>query len=485
MKKKHLLFLIILIEGYVVLACELLAIRQLIPFVGSGTETISIIISAILLPLAIGYHHGGRAYVRSFLRRKQRGHSQRSVRALLLGNLYIAMTILAFGLSYPFLEVVFHVMDRIGLHHKLLQTTLYSALFLVYPIFLLGQTVPLVSNYFSRISLSEITGKMLFFSTTGSFLGSIFSTIVLMSSIGVHNTVIFTIALLCTLSLVVASKASRLSAWLSCAIIMAIVLPLNSPAAMRLFNVVSDNAYNIVSIQKKPGHDDVTLFKVNRSASSMLGSGEHRFFPYVEYIKSTLLDTLPKPGNAPPREILIIGAGGFTMGLDDHFNHYTFVDIDPVLKDVAEQHFLPEPLSDNKKFIAASARAFVRGNTNSYDLIIIDVYNTPRSIPMETTTREFLLDVKKLLRKGGVVAANIISSPDFRDAFTVRYNNTFASVFPAYTRQVIGEFTPWADTPKNMPQPPNNVVYTYYDRAFTGDHTVYTDDKNTYSLDRD
>jgi hypothetical protein len=38
MSKTRLFFLVILIEGYVVLACELLAIRQLIPFVGSGTE---------------------------------------------------------------------------------------------------------------------------------------------------------------------------------------------------------------------------------------------------------------------------------------------------------------------------------------------------------------------------------------------------------------------------------------------------------------
>ncbi len=53
------LFLIIFLEGYVVLSTELLAIRLLLPFTGSGTDTVSIIIAAILMPLAFGYFAGG------------------------------------------------------------------------------------------------------------------------------------------------------------------------------------------------------------------------------------------------------------------------------------------------------------------------------------------------------------------------------------------------------------------------------------------
>lgn len=54
------LFTLIILEGYVVLSSELIAIRLNLPFVGSGTDTISIIIAAILMPLAFGYHAGGR-----------------------------------------------------------------------------------------------------------------------------------------------------------------------------------------------------------------------------------------------------------------------------------------------------------------------------------------------------------------------------------------------------------------------------------------
>ena len=44
-----ILFCIIVVEGYIVLSSELLAIRQTTPFVGSGTDTVSIIIAAVAI----------------------------------------------------------------------------------------------------------------------------------------------------------------------------------------------------------------------------------------------------------------------------------------------------------------------------------------------------------------------------------------------------------------------------------------------------
>ena len=50
----NILLAAIAIEGYVVLAVELLAIRQLTPYVGNATDTVAIVIAAVLLPLAFG-----------------------------------------------------------------------------------------------------------------------------------------------------------------------------------------------------------------------------------------------------------------------------------------------------------------------------------------------------------------------------------------------------------------------------------------------
>lgn len=477
MKKIQLLFLVILIEGYVVLACELLAIRQLIPFVGSGTEVVSIIISAVLLPLAIGYHVGGNSFKRHFIGTQKSGKRHYSVRRILLKNILSAMGILSLGLSYIFIELFFGVLDYAGIHQRLMQTALYSALFLVLPVFLLGQTVPLISNYFSRARLSEITGKMLFFSTTGSFLGSVFSTIVLMTTIGVHNTVIVTIGLLCALTLLLARKFLAYES-IFVLLLFAALFKLNSDETMASLHIVSDNAYNTVRIETD-AHDGSKILKVNRSISSKLGKhGET--YSVMHYINSNFIDPIASPTkNSAPRDILIIGAGGFTMGLNDAFNHYTYVDIDKALKQVAETHFLPAPLTPNKRFVANSARAFVHSTDERYDLIIVDTYTNIMSVPMETTSREFLLDVKKCLKSEGIVAVNMIADMTLRDRFALRYNNTFASVFPGYTRHLISTPEPWAKQVIN-----GNVLYLYFNNAGSDDRTVYTDDKNTYSLDR-
>ncbi len=475
--KTRLLFLVILIEGYVVLACELLAIRELIPFVGSGTDTVSIVISAVLLPLAAGYHFGGGAYKRQFARARALGQTGLSIRKILLRNIITALFLLTVGLSYICMEAFFTRMEAWQIENRLLQTSLYSALFLVIPVFLLGQTVPLISNYFSRRRLSEITGRMLFFSTTGSFLGSVFSTIVLMSYIGVHNTVIVTLGLLCFLLLLLARKSLNFEI-LSGVALFCLLWMLNNDDAMKSYNIVSNNAYNMVSIEH-PDPDSI-VFNVNRSFSSKLTKNPDDKYRYVKYIEVQFIEPLMNANN-PPRDILILGAGGFTLGLDDTVNHYTFVDIDKDLKATAEKHFLGQKLTPNKTFAPVSARAFLRDNDKQYDLVVIDVYTNVVSVPMESTTREFLLDVKKAIKPNGVVVANVISSPAMKDKFSVRYANTFASVFPAHTRQVINYFDWYPDNAAYYEI--GNVLYIAFNTPLAEDRTIYTDDKNTYSLD--
>jgi MFS family permease len=471
--KNQLLFLVLFLEGYVVLACELLAIRELVPFVGSGTEVVSIVISAVLLPLAAGYHWGGKAYSRHHRRAGRRGRAVPSVRHLLARNFLLAFVILAVGLTYTFMDVFFTLLDDWGIRHRLPQTTIYSLLFLVIPVFLLGQTVPLISNYFSRKKLSEITGKMLFFSTAGSFLGSVFSTLVLMMVIGVHYTVFATLALLAALILLLVRRQPVFQGVTVFAVLL--LWFANNQAAIESLRIVSNNAYNTIAVDTI---GDMKLFSVNRSPSSILND-EGKSFGYVDYLESLIIGSKTSP---TPRDILIIGAGGFTLGLHDTYNNYTYVDIDPDIKKAAEDHFLPGKLGENKTFVAASARAFVHNSDKSYDLILIDVYTNRYSVPLEATTREFLLDAKKRVKKNGVLVLHTGTSPAFEDMFTVRYHNTFASVFPVFTRQVMGSYEIWPDG--SRPVQMNIVLYMYFNRETTEDRGVYTDDKNTYSLDR-
>lgn len=483
MKKTHLLFLVILIEGYVVLACELLAIRQMTPFVGSGIDTTSIIISGVLLPLAIGYHFGGLAYSKAFRKAKDRGRMDVTIRKILVRNITVALCFLVFGFSYIFLEWFFGVLRSVGLSGPLMQTAIYSALFLVTPTFLLGQTVPLTSHFFSRRKLNAITGRMLFFSTMGSFLGSLFSTLVLMTYLGVHNTVIITVGVLALLVWLIAGRkyqARRLVA----AAAFVLVWTLNNAETLRDRFIVSDNAYNLVSINPFVNSED-KLVSINRSFSAVYTEKPENRFEFIKYIERHFI--APKlADDSPAMDILTLGAGGFSLGQFDTKNRYVYVDIDKDLKEIVEKNLLHGPLPSNKEFVPASARSFIRNDTRKYDLILIDIFTMVRSIPAEAVTREFLLQVKDRLKKGGVVVANVITTPSFDDAFAVRYYNTFASVFPRFNRVVLEKSM--ARHRDAAAQPYNrqaNVLHVYVDHDLAEDKTIYTDDKNTSSLDVD
>jgi len=223
MRSKYFyLYLIIFLEGYVVLATELLAIRQLIPFVGSGTETVAIVIAAVLMPLAFGYYFGGK-----FQALQGRGGLV-TIREKLIRNILNATVFLVIGLSYILLQVFFLSLHKIGINHRVFQTSVYALVFLVWPIFLMGQTVPLISNFFMRETLSRLTGKILFFSTVGSFMGAITSTIILMSIIGVNNTLIFNIAILAIVVFILSKRVICINNILMAIFLVAVFRQFNS-----------------------------------------------------------------------------------------------------------------------------------------------------------------------------------------------------------------------------------------------------------------
>src|SRR6187549_3723458 len=106
------------LEGYVVLAVELIAIRQLAPYVGNATDTVAIVIAAVLLPLALGYQAGGRAGLAP--------GDEAGVRRRLARNLTVAALVLALGLSHPCLLVFFDACESLGVTHRLAQTALHA-----------------------------------------------------------------------------------------------------------------------------------------------------------------------------------------------------------------------------------------------------------------------------------------------------------------------------------------------------------------------
>ncbi len=463
-----ILFVIILIEGYIVLASELLAMRQTIPYVGTGTDTIAIIIAAVLMPLAVGYQAGGR------FRIKGKDGSYRSIRKKLLMNILVASCFLLPALSFYLMMFFFGGLSAIGVDHNLVQLTLYCVIFLVYPVFLLGQTVPLVSNYFSKSKLSQITGKMLCFSTLGSFCGSIVTTLILMSFIGVHHTVTFIFVMLFALVYILSHKRQRDYKMFSFSV-LAVCALLNSNMIMDQLGIVENNKYSTIMVFNVNDEGDfdpengAPHLIINHNDSSMY-SEDGQKHDYIEFAERITIESWPE--NAAPADVLIIGAGGFTFGHNDLKNNFIYIDIDKDLKDVSEQYLLKEKLQPNKTFYPLPARAFLNGEDTLYDIIFLDAYLGGLSIPEHLVTQEFFQEIKDHLKDGGVMVSNFIVSPNFQTVFSKNIDNTLRAVFPYVSRQdTKDEYQIWTDSPYQN----SNFMYVYKHHKDIGNGGIYRD----------
>ena len=474
------LFFVIFLEGYVVLSAELLAIRLAVPYIGSGTDTISIIIAAVLMPLAVGYYAGG-----NFQRYKALSGAM-TVRRKLLRNIFIAALFLLFGLSYLSVSYFFQALNQEGVTNRLINTALYAGIFLVTPVYLLAQTIPLVSHFFRKERLSFITGKMLFFSTLGSFMGAVFSTLVLMSFLGVHYTAVITIGCLTILYVMLSRKLfSKNNAIM--ALILVAAIAMNSDYVMKLNDIVGNNQYNIIKVKEMGRTRLLSLNNNNSSAYTDTSDTEdtmpflNKTHGYVNYINRNFID--PIVGDPNVRKFLIIGAGGFTIGIDDSTNDYTYIDLDKSLKPISEEYFLKQKLGDNKKFEATPARSFLNNAINEgkkFDMIVIDVFLGDKTIPEHLVTQEFYASVRKALADDGIMLANFIIPADFSTAFSVKVDNTLRRVFPHLSRQIIKDFDAWNSSELFN----SNVLYVFYNRK-NDNLDYYSDNLNRAYYDRE
>lgn len=460
------LFAVIILEGYVVLSSELIVIRQTLPFVGSGTDSVSIIIAAVLLPLAFGYHAGGRIGLKDV----------KSIRRKLINNMLISACILLPGLSYVFMDLFFSALTDMGIKSRLIKITLFSTLFLSFPVYLLGQTIPLICNFFSREKLSKIAGRILFFSTLGSFLGAVFATLVLMSTIGVHYTAIVNFFILALLIFLMSKNKLNVSFGVAFLIALA-AWGFNSGEVMRANDIVENNQYNTIKVLHK---GDVRILSLNNNSSSAYAD-DGRKHHYVANAERIALS--PIINSNPPKNILVIGAGAFTFGSEDGNNIYDYVDIDPSLQQISEDHILKRPLSENKTFHAVPARAYLNNTEKQYDLVFLDVFTGDITVPEHLMTQDFFRQVKSVLRDNAVVITNFLISPNFKTDYSKNIDDTFRSVFPYVSRLAPKqEYRLWDETDTNY----TNMTYVYKHSAEDEErpNTIYTDNKNTLFMDK-
>jgi hypothetical protein len=233
--------------------------------------------------------------------------------------------------------------------------------------------------------------------------------------------------------------------------------------------VVGETAYATYAVEPVALEwaKDAQAFKVNNSISSLIDRSEPpRYTSYIRRMRAILLDELGFDG----REVLVLGSGGFTLSHDEPKNRYTYVDIDPAIRALAERHFLKE--AARGEFVADDARRFVRETERRFDAVVVDVYTARTSIPAHLVTREFWLASKRALKADGVMLANLILDGRLETPYA---RNLLATIESAYGRCGVDVL--------HRGQAASNVVVACFNGPAPAPAGLYTDERNRADVD--
>jgi hypothetical protein len=231
----------------------------------------------------------------------------------------------------------------------------------------------------------------------------------------------------------------------------------------------TDTAYADYQIEAvtREGMLSPRAFRVNNQVASVIDNSEPPVYArYVEHLRRILLEDLAYRN----RDILVLGAGGFTLSHREPANRYTYVDIDPAIRTIAERDFLREPARG--EFVAADARRFVIETKRRYDAVVVDVYSARTSIPGHLVTREFWRDTRHALKPGGVMLANLILDGQLASPYA---RNLLATIESAYGRCAVEVLSKAAAR--------SNVIVTCFTGADSAAVRVYVDERNLADID--
>lgn len=443
-------------EGFTSLAFEVIALRRIVPYVGSSITVTAPTIAIFLAALALGYFAAARV--------------AKDYEATVLRNFVIAAAVGGTMLSSAGAALVFGLVP-----YPPAALVIYLCVSMAPPAYFLAQTVPVLSNIVGRERAGDAGGITLAASTAGSVVGALVLSLIVMQWLGVRAALLVTALGLLT----VAAWGGLATGHRRLAVLATLVaLPIVTMNALPA-HTLAESAYADYEVRNGPTSGDdgnatpVRQLLVNRQVASQL-SGERlaQRAPYIEFFSDVLTRQLGLNGG----HILVLGAGGFTLSLGDARNNYTFVDIDPIIQGVAQRHFLPDSPNGRVQgsFVVDDARNYVAQGAEVFSAIVVDVYSSHVSVPAHLVTLEFWQSLKRRLEPNGTVLVNLVLEPHLRSPYA---RNVLATIQQALGLCAVHVLDHGARL--------SNVAVVCRDmHAGLAPARVYTDDRNGVDLDR-
>ncbi len=401
-----------------VLVLEILAGRLLAPYVGVRLETYTAVIGIVLAGIAVGTWLGGRL--------ADRVDPNKTLGPLMVagGGLAMLAPAAVHAAGHPSVGTAD---DIIGL----------ATIGFFAPAAVLSAVSPTIVKLQLRDLdvTGQVVGRLSAVGTTGAIVGTFVAGFVLVAA-AATSTVIIAVGAALALTgsaLWVALARPRPSAALLAA-------SLGVVAGAGTLGAVADgpcdvetryHCARIIPDRARAGGRSLWL-DITRHSYVDVNDPKHLELRYSKVFADVIAASAPVTGGGDrPLDALHIGGGGFTMprylaAMYPGSRHRVY-EIDPDLVDVVRERLGLVTGPDLTVEVGDARLLMRRLPADGHDLVLGDAFGD-LSVPWHLTTREFLADVRRLLRPDGVYLLNLIDYPPLR--FARGEAASLADVFP-------------------------------------------------------
>lgn len=405
---RFMFYSLVFLSGFANLATEIIGPRLVASLFGSTTIIWAIIISVTLVGISIGYLIGGRVPWRQVSR--------------VFPVVLIANAIWLVLVSW----LVWQIPSSLASVGYLSIAVICIAAFFP-PSVLFSMTSPMVIALIAGDdppeSISREVGNIYALGTLGSVAGALAAAFVLIPWLGL--TVSLKLFAVGSVLFALIFLTSRLRLVGAAMLLLVLITPLPSfrpeESANAILLAQAEGYYQTIRVVS----DNSTYISMNLGptfhSSMSLETGE----PLLPYAKKMI----ELAGDVRGKRVLIVGGAGHTQArsLEKRGAQVTEVEIDPLVISLSDRYFgeIAGPT------IATDGRAYLEGlRRETYDLILMDAFDSLASVPVQLTTREFFETVDRALAPGGVMMYNFIGVPSGPKSNSFRaISSTLAEVF--------------------------------------------------------
>jgi MFS family permease len=438
-----------------VLVLEILSVRLLAPYVGLTLETTTSIIGAVLAGIALGAALGGRMADRI------------NPRWLLVG-LFLGGGLLVL-LTVPIIRWLGPAASDDG-NAAAIGVTFAALVPLAAALSGVTPTVARLQLRDLRAS-GTVVGGLSAWATAGALVGTFGTGFVLVPLFPVSATVL---AIGAALAFVGAALGAYLRLLSRSTILMATLLGLGivGLTLAQRSPCLAESAYHCIQLEEDPHSVTSQFLLLDRGYNSDIDLADPRYLGFrYEHWLSEAINEIGSP--KAPLGGVFVGGGAFTMprwlNATRPGSRSAVLELDSKLVEFDRQH-LGLRTSPELRAVVGDARLTIRGQpTHSADVVVGDAFSS-RTVPWQLMTTQWLSEVKRVLKPGGVYALNMI---DLRPLSLLRAET--ATLLAAFANVRLTTVAGEDGRPLG-----GNEVMIASDRALPREHRKSADGARTY-----